>query len=409
MNVRGSDTEPGNECCKTTKMTAVGNETMVVEAINKFAIDLHSSLRNSESLASEGLFYSPASLIIALAMTSLGARGNTAEELLQVMHVDPAMANNLHTNVNDFLHSLNNASDGNNTLLTANRLFVQKGFEILKAFKEGTGKFYGAELALVDYLENVEGARQDINQWVEEKTNDKIKDLIPQGMLSEETRLTLVNAIYFKGTWLRKFQEESTFPGGFFVSPAHEIQVSMMHQEDTFKYVVSEELACQILELPYFGSKMSMLVFLPKAVDGLGDLEEKLNHENLSKSLSSLDKSRPEEVEVTLPKFQLTQQFKLNDILYNLGAKDLFSADKADLSGISPNKLYVSAVVHKAFVEVNEEGTEAAAATAVGISFMCLMPKLTFNANHPFLFLIRHTVTGAILFVGRVLDPSHAA
>ena len=379
---------------------------VVAQATNQFALDLHKLLGNEASLASENLFYSPASLLIALAMTCFGAKGKTAEEIVKVLHLASATKSDLNNNMKQFISTLNAASDNNTKLLTANKLFIEKSFEILESFKEGTREFYDAEVALVDYKAHAERVREEINQWVEQKTNDKIKDLIPAGMLSEDTRLTLVNAIYFKGLWLEPFRKEETFPGSFFVAENQEIQVPMMRQEADFKFTESQELACQILEMPYIGKKMSMVILLPIENNGLASLEEQLTFENLQESLSALETSRPDEMEVYLPKFKLTQQFDMNDILSKMGAEEMFIHGKANFTGITEDSLYVSKVVHKAFVEVNEEGTEAGAATGIGINTLSLKPM--FNANHPFMFLIRHSDSGAILFLGRLMKPVEA-
>jgi len=376
---------------------------VVAEATNKFALDLLKFLTNGST--SENLFYSPESILIALAMTSSGAKGKTAEEIVKVLHLSSVPTPELNNNMKKFLSVLNAASDDNNKLLTANKLFIEKSFEVLESFKEGTREFYQAEVALVDYKAHAEKARGKINQWVEEKTNDKIKDLIPAGMLSADTKLTLVNAIYFKGLWLEQFHKGRTHPASFFVSENEEIEVPMMHQEADFKYSKSRELACQILEMPYIGSKMSMVIFLPEETHGLASMEKNLTNRSLQKSLSTLRTSRPTEVKVILPKFKLTQQFDLNDLLSKLGAKEMFIPFKADFSGIAAEPLCVSKVVHKAFVEVNEEGTEAAAATGVIAVLDCARMKPIFNANHPFLFLIRHNETGAILFLGHLVKP----
>jgi len=385
---------------------AASKSVCVPVATNRFALDLHKCLANDDKFANDNLFYSPTSLLIALAMTCHGARGNTAAEIMKVLHVTSVSSPDLNKNMKTFIDALNGASDENNKLLTANRLFVQKSFEILEAFKEGTREFYDAELALVDYITNSEKATEEINHWVEQKTNEKIKDLILPGMLSSDTRLILVNAIYFKGLWLEQFSKEGTFSGSFFVSQNDEIKVEMMHQEADLKYFESQDLACQVLEMPYIGQKMSMVIYLPNKIDGLPGLEEKMTYDNLQRSFSLLDAPK-KEVEVFLPKFKLTQQFDLNDILSKMGAQEMFIPGKADLSGITAEPLFVSKVVHKAFVEVNEEGTEAAAATAIGVAFMCMpLPKPVFKADHPFLFLIRHNDSGAILFLGRLMKPS---
>ena len=215
---------------------------IVPEATNKFALDLHKCLANDDRLADDNLFYSPASLLIVLAMTSHGARGNTAAEIMKVLHVASVSSPYLNKSMKKFIATLNGASDENNKLLTANGLFIQKCFDILEAFKEGTREFYDAELALVDYITNAEEAREEINHWVEQKTNDKIKDLILPEMLSSDTRLTLVTAIYFKGLWLEQFSKDETFSSSFFVSQNEEIKVKMMYQEAVFKYIESQEL-----------------------------------------------------------------------------------------------------------------------------------------------------------------------
>ena len=390
-----------------TNMAALEHVAVVAEATNKFALDLHKFLANRDQYANDNLFYSPASLLIAFAMTCYGARGNTAAEIMEILHVASVSSPDLNKSMKKFIDSLNKTSDKNNKLLTANRLFVQKGFEILKTYKKGTSEFYDAKLAQVDYIRNVEKARGKINRWVEKKTNDNIKNLIPpSGMLSADTRLILVNAIYFKSFWLSKFRHHKTFSGSFFVSQNEEIKVNMMYQEADFKYFESQELACQVLEMPYIGRKMSMVIYLPKEINDLAKLEEQMTYDNLEKSFSLLDASMGK-VEVHLPKFKLTQQFDLNDILSKMGAEEMFIPGKADLSGITAEPLFVSKVVHKAFVEVNEEGTEAAAATAIGMRFACMpLPKPVFKADHPFLYLIRHNDSGAILFLGRLVRPT---
>ena len=226
-------------------------------------------------------------------------------------------------------------------------------------------------------------------------------------MLNAGTKLALVNAIYFKGLWLEPFNKKSTFLGSFFVAENQKILVPMMYQVSMdFKFSKSEQLACQILEMPYVGNKLSMVILLPLETNGLASLEEKMNFENLQKSLSDLDSSTADELIVFLPKFKLTQRFELNDVLARMGAGGMFAPGKADFTGIAQEPLYVSNVVHKAFVEVNEEGTEAAAATGIAMPYSL---KPVFNANHPFVFLIRHVDTGAILFLGRLMKPTAEA
>ena len=392
---------------KVSKMEAV------IEANNKFTVDLHKALRNDQTFAGKNLFYSPSSLSIALAMTFMGARGNTAAQMAKALHWDAMPTEQLHTEEKHFLEALQASNTASNELLAANRLSVQKNFSLVQEFVKGTKTFYNAEIALVDYQKDREGARKKVNGWVEEKTKRKINDLIAKGAFDSLTRLTLVNAIYFKGFWQKQFHKNATRKQEFFISESEKVEVQMMHLTMNFKYVnESGKLACQILELPYQGEDLSMVILLPHDTYGLGKLEQHLTHDKLQKALGLISQSRHHKVELSLPRFKLTQQFALNPILANMGATDMFNEFKADFSGMSPGpeKLYVSHVIHKALVEVNEKGTEAVAATAVAgrgrsIKNMRFDPVLIFCADHPFLFMICHKKSSAILFMGRVVKP----
>ena len=382
----------------------------VIEANNKFSVELHKALKNDQQFAGQSLFYSPNSLSIALAMTSMGARGNTAVQMSKALHWEAMPQDQLHTEEQHFLNALKESNAVSNELLAANRLFVQKNFSLVQEFVEGTKKFYDAEIALVDYQKDAEGARKEVNGWVEEKTKQKIKNLIPEGVFNTLTRLTLVNAIYFKGFWQNHFDKEATFPRQFFVSESEKVEVQMMYKTTKFKHIEDAgELTCQVLELPYQGEDLSMIILLPHDTYGLAKLEESFTHDQLQKALESVSKSRPHIVKVFLPRFKLTQQFSLKNILVKMGATDMFDELKADFSGITPGpeKICVSHVIHKAFVEVNEKGTEAAAASAVVMmapTGMAVMNPI-FCADHPFLFMICHNKSGAILFMGRVMEP----
>jgi len=380
----------------------------VAEANNKFTVDLHKALKNDQNFAGKNLFYSPSSLSIALAMTSLGSRANTTAQLAKALHWKGIPT--LHDEEKHFLEALQASNTATNELLTANRLFLQRDFDILPDFVEGTKKFYDAEVGMVDYQDDTENARKEVNAWVEEKTKQKIQNMIPEGVFSTRTRLSLVNAIYFKGFWQNQFDEKATSKQRFFVSESKETEVDMMHLTKKLKHVdFSLELACQILELPYQGEDLTMVILLPHDTYGLAKLEENLTHERLQQALASVSQAYAEKVKVSLPRFKLTQQFKLKEVLIKMGVTDMFSEFDSDFSGIirGPEKLYVSHVVHKAFVEVNEKGTEAAAATAVVMMTRMAgaMSEATFCADHPFLFMICHKKSSAILFIGRFLKP----
>ena len=382
----------------------------VIEATNRFAVDLYKALRNDEQFVDKNLFYSPSSLSITLAMTLMGARGNTAVQLAKALHWEGISKYQLRSEEQQFLDTLLEFNTASIELLVANRLFVQKNFSLVQEFVEGTKTFFDAEIALVDYQRDTEGARKEVNEWVEEKTNQKIKDLIAEGVFNTLTRLTLVNAIYFKGFWQNQFDEKVTFPQQFFISGSETVEVQMMHLTKTLKHAEhGGELACQILELPYQGEDLSMVILLPHDTHhGLGKLEQDLTHDKLQAALALVSQSHPHKVEVSLPRFKLTQQFALNEILANMGATDMFNELKADFSVMAsgPERLHVSHVIHKAFVEVNEKGTEAAAATAVVMMApTCVIRNAIFCADHPFLFMICHRKSSAILFMGRVVKP----
>lgn len=370
---------------------------------NKFSLRLHDVLRKDG--AEQNLFYSPSSIMVALAMTYLGARGNTAKQMFSSFNLNEMPEQQLKHEFHKFLEAIDQSNSNGNKVSMANRLFAQMGFDIAQSFQDETNQFFNAQIALVDYRTNSEGARNEVNKWVEEKTQGKIKDLIPEGMFDASSILTLVNAIYFKGSWMNKFEPNATQQVEFQVTPTQEIKVPMMYQSTKFKYIEDSVLNCQIIDLPYAGNHISMIVLLPNEMDGLSQLEKSLSYDQLSRAISDLKASRPQEVEVSLPKFKMTGEFSLKEVLTKMGAVDMFNT-QADFTGISAaGQLYVSEVVHKAFVDVNEEGTEAAAATGVGIALMSMPMNPVFFANHPFLFLIHHNKTGVILFLGRVAKP----
>ncbi|MDP8226865.1 MAG: serpin family protein, partial [Candidatus Celaenobacter polaris] len=243
-----------------------------------------------------------------------------------------------------------------------------------------------------------------INNWVEKKTHDKIKELIKPPMLTIDTRLVLCNAIYFKGNWLSQFDKEKTYNRDFYVSPDTTMLVPMMYQQTRLKYKYFEQFCA--LELPYEGNDLSMIIFLPLEIDGLAEFEDHLTADSAHAWIDELMKVDEEKVLVSIPKFKTTCEFELSKVLYDMGMPDAFSLPPADFSGMTGlNDLFISKVVHKAYVEVNEEGTEAAAATAVIMERGYIEPN-TFQADHPFMFLIRENLTGSILFIGRIVDPT---
>ncbi|XP_035693188.1 leukocyte elastase inhibitor-like [Branchiostoma floridae] len=396
----------GHSCClfgllvaMTTMRSSTSQESTPLADINsEFALELYKALHKDHP---ENIFFSPFSISTCLAMTYLGARNDTAQQMSRVLRFHKMDASDLHMLFHDLLTQLHH-SDRPYILKTANRLFGQNSFEFVQKFLDETSRHYRAQLAPVDFHGNTEGARQTINSWVEEQTENKIQDLLAPGTVSPSTMLVLVNAIYFKGSWESKFEESRTRLGTFHVSRDEKVEVPMMHQQGRFKLTYDEDLNCQILEMPYRGKHLSMVVVLPEKMDDLSVVETSLTPDLLRRWRKSMSE---ESTMVQIPKFKLVQDFSLNEKLAEMGMTDLFSMADADLSGITGSRdLHVSHVIHKAFVEVNEEGSEAAAATAVNMMKRSLGGEMFF-ADHPFLFLIRDNDSNSVLFLGRLVRP----
>ena len=372
----------------------------LVEGNTAFALQLYGKLRSTEG----NLALSPYSISSALAMTYAGARGQTARQMEQALHFDRSK-NDLHPLFGRLDKALN-AAQGNNELNIANSIWPQAKYPFRQEFLSLLKKDYGATVTPLNYEREAEAARVTINQWVDDKTRHKIAEIIGPRVLDESTRMVLVNAIYFKGTWATPFPEYATRPDKFYSKPDTTATVPFMHKHGQFSYGENDQL--QLIALPYVGRKLEMLILLPRSRDGLGQLENSLTGASLSAWTSGM---RDEQVEVALPKFKMSSGFDLAQTLKALGVKDAFDSEKADFSGMDgkPHWLYISAVLHKAYVDVNEKGTEAAAATAVvtmlGAARPPVEPPREFRADHPFLFVIRDSTTGSILFMGRVTKP----
>lgn len=370
----------------------------VVKGDNEFAFDLYGRLREQDG----NLFFSPNSISTALAMTYAGARHDTADEMAKALHFTLPQEK-LHPAFAELLKGLNGEGKKRGYRLNvANRLWGQKGYGFKEDFLKLTKDNYGAGLQEVDFIRATEAARKEINAWVEKQTRDKIKELIKEGILDDTTRLVLTNAIYFKGDWNSQFKKDLTKEERFDDGSDVRITAPMMHQTGAFKY--HDAGALQVLEMPYAGKELSMVVLLPKKVSGLAELEKSLSADKLA---GWLGKAREQEVVVSLPKFKTTSEFSLKDQLSALGMKKAFTM-QADFSGMNGREdLYIAAVVHKAFVDVNEEGTEAAAATGVVVDATSAPPpKPEFRADHPFVFLIRDTRNDSVLFLGRIVNPT---
>ncbi|XP_055415168.1 serpin B3-like isoform X2 [Bubalus kerabau] len=365
------------------------------EAIIHLAIDLFHQIRKSEK---ENIFLSPFSISSALAMTYLGARENTASQMQKVLHFNKIAENtrggaakdhvekpgNAHHHFQKLLTELKKSTDAYE-LSVANRLYGEKEFRFLQEYMDNVQKFYLASVESADFKYAAEESRKMINSWVESQTNEKIKDLFPKDSLNRCTVLVLVNAVYFKGQWNQKFKEERT-------------------TEE--KFWVNKDVQAKILEIPYKGEELSMMVLLPNEVDGLQELEDQLTAEKLIAWTSPQNMGK-QEVDLYLPRFKVEESYKLVPTLRALGMVDAFNDRVANFSGMTGRRdLVVSTVVHKSFVEVTEEGTEAAAATGVGVAVITSLSfRESFRCDHPFLFLIKHIKTNSILFCGRVSSP----
>ena len=367
----------------------------VVNANNKFAFDLYSELDKSEQ---GNIFYSPYSISAALAMTYEGAKGQTADEMKSVFHFPES--NILRPNFAAIYNEINK-KDKPYKLSTGNALWAQQDYKFLDEYLSTVEKYYGGKAANLDFARETEKSRQTINTFIEEQTNNKIKDLIPQGVLDASTRLVLTNAIYFKGTWTWEFDKSDTSEQDFKTTPTNVVKTPMMYMKnDKAKFNYADVGDLQILELPYKGEEISMLILLP--TDNLDTIELSLTAEKLEEWKSQMKEDKLDAI--YLPKFEFDTKYFMKETLSKMGMPTAFG--NADFSGMDGTKsLFIDAVIHQAFVKVDEEGTEAAAATAVIMAESAAMQRKIFRADHPFIFIIQERETGNILFLGRVVDP----
>lgn len=369
----------------------------VVKANNKFALDLYTELDKTEQ---GNIFYSPYSIFAALAITYEGAKGQTAEEIKSVFHFPESEI--LRQNFAAIYNKINEGAVKDYELRTGNALWVQQDFPLLPDYTDRVERYYGGKAVNVDFIRALEQSRQTINRFIKEQTNNKIKDLIPPEVLDALTRLVITNAIYFKGTWEWQFDKDKTQEEDFKITPDNIVKVPMMYMdrgEIKFNYADTGDL--QILELPYRGDKISMLILLP--TENLNAIEP-LTAEKLSEYKNRMEKTELDAI--YLPKFKFETKYFMKDILSAMGMPTAFT-EKADFSGIErKRKLYIDQVIHQAFINVDEKGTEAAAATGVIIGELAIAPRIVFKANRPFIFLIQDKGTGNILFLGRVVDPT---
>ena len=378
------------------------DQTQLVDGNNAFGVGLYGHLRSQPG----NLFFSPESISTAFAMAYAGARGQTATEMRSVFHYT-LPPERLHPAMGTLLNGMN-APSSSYELRVADALWAQQDEGFLPGFSQLMQTDYGAAFHRVDFKTSPGTVRSAINRWVEQQTNDKIQNLIGPGVLTPLTRLVLTNAIYFKGTWQDPFPATATKDEDFHLSATQTGKTPMMHR--TGGYLYYDGGTFQELQLPYAGDNLAMVVLLPKQITGFGALEQQFTAASAYDWLENLEPAR--KVILTLPRFRMTQQFELSNALSAMGMPQAFSA-AADFSGMTgKTNLSISAAIHKAFIDVNEKGTEAAAATSTVMTATAMRmpapepPPIVFRADHPFLFLIRDTQSGAILFMGRVADPT---
>lgn len=374
--------------------------TRILARINAaFAFDLYRALCGE----SGNLFISPSSISTALAMTYAGARGETAAQMERVLQYGE-QREQMHAEYAKFEALVARLQEAGQVRLdTANSLWPHDEHPLLEEYLRHVEHYYGSTVTPVDYDDAATAAAQ-INEWVERKTEGHIKNLVPSH-LPPLTRLILVNAIYFRGTWTHPFEESDTHDAPFWVSDRESVNVPMMCQTHEFGYTHADGV--QILELPYTDWRIAMLVLLPDDRTGIGELEERVTTASLNAWCGELE---PAEVDVSLPRFKMTRGFELSRVLTEMGMPDAFDQGRADFSGMDGCHpwLFIGQVFHKAFIDVDEQGTEAAAATAVSVSgrsFVIPPEPVVFRADHPFLVIIREKVNGHILFLGRLVNP----
>lgn len=377
------------------------------KANSNFATTFYQHLADSKN-DNDNIFLSPLSISTAFAMTKLGACNNTLKQLMEVFKFD-TISEKTSDQIHFFFAKLNcrlyRKANKSSQLVSANRLFGDKSLTFNETYQDISEVVYGAKLQPLDFKENAELSRVTINQWISNKTEGRITDVIPPNVINELTVLVLVNTIYFKGLWKSKFSPENTRKEGFYKADGESCSTSMMFQEGKFRYRRVAE-GTQVLELPFKGDDITMVLILPKPEKRLVKVEQELTPEVLQEWLDELAETQ---LVVHMPRFRIEDSFSVRDQLQDMGLADLFDPEKAKLPGIvagGRDDLYVSDAFHKAFLEVNEEGSEAAASTAIVIAGRSLNPnRVTFKANRPFLVLIREVALNTIIFMGRVANP----
>ncbi|KFQ16144.1 Serpin B10 [Leptosomus discolor] len=379
-----------------------------MEALNKantsFALDFFK--HKCQEDGDKNILFSPLNISSALATVYLGAKGNTADQMAKVKigHLD-----NIHTGFKALNFEINQPTK-NYLLKSVSQLYGEKSWPFsvslaLQEYLQLAKKYHDAEPQSADFVGAADEIRREINSEVEHQTEGKIQNLLPPGSVDSLTRLVLINALYFKGNWATKFKSEATRQRPFRINTHTTKPVPMMYLSDKFNWTYIESVQTDVLELPYINNDLSMFILLPSDITSLQKLERELTFENLS-AWTSLELMEKMKMEVYLPRFTLEEKYDLKPTLITMGIQDAFSEGQADFTGMSENgDLFLSQVFHKCYLEVNEEGTEAVAASSAALASRSLGATIIFVADHPFLFFIRHNKTKSILFLGRFSSP----
>lgn len=386
-------------CLPIISAPAVFGSANVAPAISQFAV------RSYEEVSSQpgNLILSPVDLYVALSMLLAGARGSTATQIATVLD-QPHPPDGFYSAIAELQTSLSKQANlGANRLSMANAVWLQRGFPLQPEFEQTMEHQYQAPLTPLDFRTDPAAAAAQINNWTAQHTENKIPELFSPGSIERDTRMILSSAIYFYGKWKSPFPLKATSPEPFHPAPRDSVTASFMHQTSSFRYAETD--TAQVLEMNYDGTPLAFDIILPKAVGGLGELERSLTQDKLTVWFSGLSSRK---VDVSMPKFRAESQFQLQKVLSRMGMAEAFSRS-ADFSGIDGRRdLFVGSIVHKAFVDVGEQGTEAAAATGITVRPLAMRREeepVVFRADHPFLFFVRDTTTGTILFAGRLSKP----
>jgi serpin B len=384
--------------------------TSVIQANNQFAFDLYANLRKDPKNQHSNLFFSPFSISYALAMTYEGARGKTADEIASVFHF-PADKGILRQQYSTISAGMNTSDCPYYCLIPANALWVDKIHQISPDYQQTIRQFYGANVTNLDFGNSPENSRRVINTWIENKTKGKITDLVPPGSINPSSGLVITSVLYFNGMWLHQFEPDYTYDANFTTETGTKVRVNMMAKHDEFTSNYYEDDRLQAVEMPFtmnFARRSSMLVILPRG-NNLTAVEKSFDTKDLTALRASL---RPAIVYIDIPRYRVETEYQMQSVLGDMGMPGAFSGD-ADFSGINGTRdLFISAIVHKAFVNVYETGAEAAAGTAEHLETASLYQTpephtiYDFVADHPFIFIIQDEKTGNILFMGRVMNPN---